>query len=234
MIEGVSGTFHRYISLDAPRSGRVDAEVRDEFHHFRVHLDHDGATVTDVEAESVRFPWSTCPGAAAPLRRVVGARLSPSPSAIGRHARARDNCTHMFDLCGLAMAHAAAGRRRRDYRASVPDPVEGRTVATLERDGEVVLRWELNDLRIVAPPPFAGRGISGGFIEFAENGFDSDGAEAALVLRRAVFVSIGRRENLKSIVVAGEMLPTMAGSCYTFTPGIAEHGRHIDSRVELS
>ena len=97
-----------------------------------------------------------------------------------------------------------------------------------------MLRWELDNLRIVAPEPFTGRGISGGFIEFAEGTFDVDGAEAALVLRRAVFVSIGRRENLKAIAVAGEMLHMMAGSCYTFTPGIAEHGRHVDSRVELS
>jgi len=229
----VPGTYHRYITLDAPHDGRVDAEVIDDFHHFRVHLEHDGTTVTAAEAEAVRFPWSTCPGAAAPLRAVAGAPLSPSASAIGRHARARDNCTHMFDLCGLAMAHAAAGRRHREYHAYVPDPVEGRTIAILERDSTAVLTWELQDLRITAPPPFAGRGIAGGFIDFAESSFDADGAEAAVVLRRAVFVSIGRGENLKSIVLAGQMLPTMAGSCYTFTPGIAEHGRHIDSRVEL-
>src|SRR4029077_19794851 len=141
-----------------------------------------------VEAEGIRYPWTTCPAAAARLRSLVGAPLGPRAGDIGHHARARDNCTHMFDLAGLAMAHAAAGRNRREYRATVPDPTDGRTVATLERDGEVVLRWELRKWRIVDPPPFIGRSIAGSFIEWANERFDTDGAEAVLVLRRAAYV----------------------------------------------
>ena len=229
----MAGTFHRTIRLDAPDPHRVTGEVVDDFHHFRVDLGHDGRVVTSVAAEAVRFPWTTCPGAVGPLRGLVGAPLSPRASDLGRHARARENCTHMFDLGGLAIAHAAAGRRHREYHARVPDPRQGRTRAVLERDGEAVLSWEMEDGLITAPAPFTGRGIAGGFIQWADATFGVDEAEAALVLRRAVFVSVGRGENLTAITVASQMLPMMAGSCYTFSPGIAEHGRQLDSRVEL-
>jgi hypothetical protein len=45
---------------------------------------------------------------------------------------------------------------------------------------------------IVAPDEFAGRTIGSGFTLWAARTFDDEDAEAALVLRRGAFLSIGR------------------------------------------
>src|SRR4030081_3400195 len=103
------------------QSGDVVAELEDDFHHFRVTVAHDGARVTGVRGMGVRFPWSTCPFAAAQLEPLVGMPLSTRSTAVGDVVSARDNCTHMFDLAGLAVAHPARGDDRREDDGVVLD-----------------------------------------------------------------------------------------------------------------
>src|SRR5207245_277647 len=117
----------------------VSAELEDDFHHFRVTVAHDGARVTGVRGVGVRFPWSTCPLAADRLAPLVGMPLSVRSTAVGDVVSARDNCTHMFDLAGLAVAHAARVGARRQYDVVVADPVDDRRQVTLDRDGEPLL-----------------------------------------------------------------------------------------------
>lgn len=221
------GAYRRRILLET-RGGVVEAELHDDFHHFVLRVEHDGTRVRGIEAVARRFPWATCPGAGERLRQLVGMPLSARCTAVGTWARAREHCTHLFDLAGLAVAHAALGRERRVYVATIPDRVEGRTVAVLSRDGEEVLRWTLDGVTIGDPPPFAGRSLRDQFMRWAETTLDPDLAEAAMVLRRACHISYGRGQDLSGFTVAAEMLPTMGGSCYTFTPGIAERGYRMD------
>ena len=88
------------------------------------------------------------------------------------------------------------GRPHRVYEASVPDRVDDRTRPSLKRDGEVVLEWEMEGSKITAPAPYAGRDVGSGFTGFARGSLSLEEAEAALVLRRAVFISGGRNVDL--------------------------------------
>ena len=110
-----------------------------------------------ISGTSGRYPWSTCPGALAPLERLAGMPLAAASSAVRRWTEPRAQCTHLLDLAGLAVAHAAAGRVRRGYEVEIPDRVEGRSHARLRRNGEPLLDFEMERGTIVSPAPFAGQ-----------------------------------------------------------------------------
>jgi hypothetical protein len=219
--------YRRAFALVA-RTGRVVAEMEDDFHRFRVTLEHDGSRVTRVRGEALRYPWTECPHAATVLERLVGMALTTRSSAVAEHSDPRANCTHLFDIAALAVAHAAAGRSRRRYDVEVPDRSDGRTRPRLRRDGLLLLDWEVDGTHVVAPEPFAGRALrGGGFLRFAEGELDPDLAEAALVLRRAFFIAQGRARDLDADANASVYLSVAAGSCYSFTPGIAERALRV-------
>ena len=106
------GVYRRRIRLTSPVKGRVAAEMEDDFHHFGVELEHDGERVTAIQGSAARFPWTTCPAAAVELQGLVGAPLATRSTAIADHIPARQNCTHMYDLAGLALAHCGVCRVR--------------------------------------------------------------------------------------------------------------------------
>ena len=221
-----SGSYRRRIRLVALSPTAVHAALEDDFHHFEVTLHHDGERVRDVDARSVRWPWTTCPSAAGPLRELAGMELSTRCLAVGGHADPRANCTHMFDLAGLAVAHAARGIERRQYDAEVPLGTEGgaRTVR-LWRDGEPLLEWTIEGGRVEAPAPFDEAPWRGGFFRWAEATFpDVDDSEAAIVLRRSCEIGGGRGMDLDAFERASELDELMSGVCYTMQRGIAEHG----------
>ena len=57
-------------------------ELEDDFHHFRVDLHHDGATVLDADGSGIRGPWSTCMDAGTPLREIEGLAVTTHPTAL--------------------------------------------------------------------------------------------------------------------------------------------------------
>jgi hypothetical protein len=225
-----SGAYRRRILITAS-GDEVTAELEDDFHHFRVTIAHDGARVTDVRGEGVRFPWTTCPLAADQLVPLAGMPLSTRSTAVGEFVSARDNCTHMFDLAGLAVAHAARGGHRREYDVVVPDPVDERRHVTLARDGSPLLSWDVDRTTILDPPPFAGRHLRGGFLAWAEQALDPETAEAAIVLRRACDIAHGRMQDLDIYDDARPLLQFMAGSCFTFQHGRGENALRMKGTI---
>jgi hypothetical protein len=147
--------LHRRIGI-ATQPGEARVALEDDFHHFRITLRHQGGVVTAAFAVTLRHPNALCPSASARLTELVGMGLSLSAAAVLQHTDARQQCTHMIDMAGLAVAAAARGTPRRVYTAQVPDRVNGRTTATLWRDGAQVLHWALDRGHIAAPPPFTG------------------------------------------------------------------------------
>jgi len=190
-------------------------ELEDDFHHFRAYIAHDGRTVTHVRGEGLRIPWTTCAGASEPLESLVGAPLAPSASEVARHADVRLQCTHLYDAATLAVAAAARGIERRVYDASIPDRVDGRARVTLARDGEGVLEWEVDGLDVVQPAPYAGISLMAGFVRWCADTLDVETAEAAIVLRRAVFIGLGRNYDFDRIPRASGFAG-VAGACHTF------------------
>ena len=210
------GAYRRRIRLERVSRGAggdvIEGGLEDDFHHFRVRLTHDGNAVTGVEGEAVRYPWSSCASAGEPIQELVTGT-----------AEARQNCTHLFDLAQLAIAHAEAGRDHRQYDVIVPDRDDTmRSEPVLRRDGEVVLRWDVESRHIVGPDPFTGVSLRGGFVDWAREHLDADTAEAAIVLRRACMISMGRLMDLDVHDRADELGDIMLGTCHTFQPGVIE------------
>jgi hypothetical protein len=184
-----------------------------------------------VDGEADRFPWTSCPSAVDPLQSIVGAPLSRRVTALGQHSEARQNCTHLFDLAGLAITHAARGTAEREYDITIPDRVDGLTTATLERDGDVLLQWDLRGATLTGPEPYAGVTLRGGFLAWAEANLDEETAEAAIVLRRACDISFGRSMDLDVYDRADDMREIMLGTCHSFQPGTIESALRIKGQT---
>jgi hypothetical protein len=220
------GSYRRRILLRA-ESRRVTGDLEDDFHRFRVHVEHDGERIVRAEGEALRFPWTSCPGALVPLARLEGMGLLPSSRAAHEHTDPRAQCTHLFDLAGLAIASAARGTGTREYEIEVPDRVEARTRAVLRRDGQPFLHWEIERSRIVAPEPFEGRSMGAGFLAWVQQALEPDVAEAALVLHRTCSISLGRLYDMDAVEGPSAFGVMAGGACYTFSPGTMEQARRV-------
>lgn len=205
--------FRRRIALNADPIGgpvlRVRATLEDDFHHFRIELEIRDGVVTAIRAEAPRHPYSLCPAAAEALQALRGSTPSRQAHAVHGIVDASEQCTHLLDLAGLACAAAARGLARRRYDIDMPLRVAGRTRASLARDGVALLAWELQDLTITGPAPYAGVSLRHGMAQWALAHLPEDEAEAALVLRRCAVISLGKGKPLDLQVHA---VPT--GACF--------------------
>ena len=227
--------FRRRIQIERVSSHTVVAALADDAHHFTLRLGQESDRVASLEVRAFRHPWTTCPAATERLEELVGIPLDARSTAVGGHTKAREHCTHLFDLAGLAVAFAARGETRLAYHATVRDRREGGEESTLTRDGEEQLRWQIRDGRIEGPEPFTGVELrGGGFLAWAESRFDPALAEAAIVLRRASAIGRVRHFPFHAHVRASDT-QAVRGQCFTFQPGVAEHGlRAPDTRHDFS
>jgi len=231
-----TGCYRRAIHLRSVRYGQVEAALEDDAHAFALSLAHDGRQVTAIDARAVRFPLTTCPGAAEPLRAVVGVPLGTAIQDLRRFADPRSNCTHLFDLAGLAIAHAARGDALRRYELCVPDEIDGASELTLDCNGGRVLSWFVERGVIRAPERYAGQAVLGGFTRWAVENLDEQTIEYALMMQRGYFVAHSRRYDMDALgagCAADDPMPT--GACYSYTPGTVERAyRIVGSRVDFS
>ena len=224
MPDGHHRRHLRFAATDRVACGALE----DDVHHVRAVVEHDGERVVAISGEDVRLPWSTCPASVAGLQTLVGTRLADARDLQDAYD-ASVHCTHLFDIAQLTIAHAARGAGTREYRCTVelpgpdtdPDTEPSRAptapvVATITRDGEVVHRWEVRDGIVVSPGPFEGAALRRGFREHWR-ALDDDSAEAALVLRRAVWMSPIRTMRLDGYETIGGT-GVSSGSCFTTQP----------------
>jgi hypothetical protein len=213
--------------------GVVVSELEDDFHHFVVELYHDGEQVLSCENTSLRWPWSTCPDAAEPLRKLAGMPLSRRFTAAGAWTDPKANCTHQFDTACHAITHAASGRETRVYDVEIPmrDLDTGETAVRCWVDGSLRLAWSIDWNGIVgAEPPFDAAPWRGGFMRWADATLPEDDAECAIVLRRACDIGMGRNMDLDAVPVADQLPNNMSGICHTMQPGVAQVAfRHVGS-----
>jgi hypothetical protein len=95
----------------------------------------------------------------------------------------------------------------------------------LHRDGELVLTWELGPVGdqwrgLVAPAPFTEAPWRGGFVRWADATLGAEAAEAAIVLRRACDIGMGRGMDLEAYDRALELADIMTGVCYSMQPEV--------------
>lgn len=211
-------SFHRCIHLRAVAKGEgavcVRIALEDDFHHFRLQLTVQDGRITAINAESPRRPYSLCPAAAAELQQLVGQTAPAQAHSLNGAVKAREQCTHLLDLAGLACAAAVRGPSVRRYDIEVPMREHGATLVHLARDSQPLLAWQVQDLTITGPAPYAGVELLHGMARWALTQLPPEEAEAALVLRRAAVISMGKGKPLDAQVHA---LPT--GSCFAQHPG---------------
>src|SRR4051794_23437907 len=165
-------TYRRRIRVRTVEPGVVLSEMEDDFHFFVVTLRHDGTTVSSVDAESKRWPWSTCPSAADPLRELAGMPLAERFTAAAQWANPRLNCTHQFDTACYAITAAARGTAERVYDLEIPrrDFETGETRTRCFVDGALALEWNISWTGIDDPqPPFDAAPWKGGFMRWADD-----------------------------------------------------------------
>ena len=215
------GLYRRRIRIStAPGVARADLE--DDPHRYGVIVRHDGEHITAVEGLALRTPWDLCREATRVLDRLVGMPLSPDPQAVFRHTNGRAQCTHLFDLAGLAAAHAARGTVAREYDIDVPclDPGATRR-ARLRVDGREVLNWAVLRTQILAPEPFAGQDLRSMMPWVKARFIDRDTLEAVMLLRRAIFISGNRMYDMDRMARA-DATGHVSGACYVYQHGVAE------------
>lgn len=215
--------YRRRLRIRTIAPGVVVSELEDDFHHFVVTLTHNGERVITCENESFRWPWSTCPDAAVPLRALAGMPLSRRFTAAGTWTDPKQNCTHQFDAACLAITHAAWGRDERVYDVEIPrrDPQTGASHTRCWVDGELRLAWNISWDGLIDPEPtFDQAPWKGGFMRWADATLPEEPAETAIVLRRACDIGMGRGMDLDAVPVADQLPKMMAGICHTMQPSV--------------
>lgn len=213
---GGLGGFRRRVRIATHKKsdGSLEARcaVEDDFHHFRVQLESRDGVITAVRTDARRSPNSLCEAAGNQLQDLIGMALDPACAAVLHQTDQFQQCTHQLDLAVLGVAAMAINRPERSYEVTIPDRIDGQTVATLHVDGQSMLQWQVTGMTVEGPPPFDGRSLGAGFTKFTYS-LSRDQAEAALVLRRALFVSQGRGVDIDAL---GDRGPV--GGCWAWQP----------------
>ncbi len=191
-----------------PTRGAVTAMLEDDMHCMRVTLRHTGGKVDAVEAETLRAPWNTCPDAG---RQLVETFAGQPLAEVTARREKRQNCTHLHDLAVLAAAHAD-DEAAIEYEVLASDPVEGRRVLELRRNGDRALRWVEQDGVLAEPAAAAGQSLL--TLRDWIAGLPAAEQEPARVLQWASMVAHGRTIPLDQQSDARTMPP----NCYTFQP----------------
>jgi hypothetical protein len=214
------GIYRRRILLRRS-PGVMRADFEDDPHQHSVEIHHDGRRVTAVSGEALRIPWSACADAPSIIDRLVGMPLSADPLAVFEYTASREQCTHLFDIAGLAVAHAARGTTERLYDVEIPIWNSDSTQhATLRRDGTIALEWDLQfDVRgstVIGPDRYAGQTIRRLLDWAREHCADPDEFEAVTILRRAVHIAGSRFADLDRHESPAAFAANLPGACYVF------------------
>jgi hypothetical protein len=222
--EPEDGPHFRRRFVATPGPSFVTAALEDDYHCMAVALRHDGITITAVEAEMDRWPWTTCPGATEVIAATfTGVALAEATARGDKTA----NCTHLYDLVLLAAGHAL-DERRTVFDAYIADPVDGASVAKLCRDGVPVLRWTLRDREIIAPKEIAGTSVFMLRPWLAK--LHPPEREAARLLQWATIMASGRVTPMAEQSEAALMPP----NCYTLQPERAKVADRVGQVFDFS
>jgi hypothetical protein len=216
--------FRRRVRV-TPGPDRVLSELEDDLHCMAVELQHRDGLITRVSAEQDRAPWSTCAGAIGRVGETLeGRALAEVAGALGDKLA---HCTHLYDLAVFGAAHAA-DRRPLVYDILISDPIHGRRLSELRRNGETVMAWAEQDDRLCEPEALAGLGLRDlrSWIE----GLDPAAQEAAKLLRWGSMLARGR-----ALMTPQKTDPTgFPPNCHTLQPQIARDARRVGEVREFS
>ncbi|NRB37809.1 MAG: DUF2889 domain-containing protein [Pseudomonadales bacterium] len=232
-----SGIFRRRVRLQKAEDEKglyVLGELEDCNHGFISKVYYANNKVTDIQAQAIRIPLTTCHGALEPLKALIGSELALSAKEQMSKLDILSQCTHWLDLTLLCMQQATSEERCRDYIIDVPDELSGQsTTATVRCNGEIIHQWKIQKWQIQQPETLLGNTLYKGFASWANKQFadDEKALQGAFILQKAYFVSRARPFDLKKL--AGESATQhsmMIGACYSYSePQVSEALRTKDT-----
>jgi hypothetical protein len=220
------GQAHRLIDLRRTSSDVFTAWLIDDFHHFGVQITHDHKKIIDLSVRAQRFPYSSCAGAVNPAIEYIGALLPSRASEVGKWMSMRHQCTHIYDLLGLAAVHAAKAGPNCHYLTTIDDRsvvkvhrsgkrVLGTGRAVLSKNGAEVLTWIIDGNKVVSPHEWQSQSLGKGFRDRTES-MPIEIAEYANILRRAIMVAGGRSADRDAALLPRDnKKPAL---CFTYQP----------------
>jgi hypothetical protein len=195
------GVFVRSLAIRRVSPGKISLAMEDPVHAFTIEFEHTDDVVKSVDVTWVRSPFSSCGGASNALTAMVGCKLEDNVFDVARYTEASHQCTHLHDMLCLAVTHAY--ERRPDYRYDlvVPDSVRGTQVATLSRDGQVLLHFEVEDYRrVIEPEACRGLDVRKGFMSWVRANVPGAQQEHYVMMQRGLFVARSQQVDLESLV----------------------------------
>jgi hypothetical protein len=207
-----------------PGPGCVQAAVEDDFHCMAVTVHHRDGVSTAVDADMLRAPWTTCPGAVEAIQHAFrGVALRDFDG----HGDKTLHCTHLYDLALLAAAHAL-DEEPLVYDILVSDPVDGVRQAEIRRNSERVIGWSEAGFHVREPEECAGMRLDrlGRWIATLEPSL----REPARLLRWGNMLANGRTIPMERQSDASRMPAT----CFTFQPHRAREARRIGQIRDFS
>jgi hypothetical protein len=223
----------RSIVLTKAADDVVEGWLEDNFHHFGVSIGHQGGRVRDVRAETLRYPWSTCAEAGQPLLSLIGQALEPSAPRLAARLPMRLQCTHLFELAMLAIAHACRDVHGRRYDMIVRQDASHSEMfyATLAMDGVEVMCLEAAGSTITQPTEFAGKDLYKGFRAWLSI-LPVETAEQMWLMRRAFWLGAGV-SRVKPASNADGM--GLGAVCHSFQPEQRFRARPMEgSQIDVS
>lgn len=225
-----SGIFRRRLHWRAMQ-GHVEVALEDSNHGFRLRLTHDAQRITQLSAEPLRFPFTTCPEAVASVQVLVGLELTAVTEQRAALPQAT-NCTHLIDMALLAAAHAADTGTERLYDIAVADERDGVTHARITCGEHIVHDWTIRAHLIETPSALAGRPAMRGFYAWVAQELHGLSREAAQALQRGYFVAQSRRWNTRPIEEHPASTDGISnGACYSYHTGAVERAFRIHGSV---
>ena len=207
-----------------PEKGVIKTEVEDDFHCMGVVVYYEDGTATQIVADLIRAPWSTCPGAESKLVATFTGKSLVDFSRVGDK---KMNCTHLYDLALLAAAHAQ-DKEPTVYDILVSDPENEMRNAEVRRNGETLLTWIEQGFHIVEPVGAAGIRLDQ--LRAWIDTLEPDLQEPARLLQWGNMLANGRIIPLEDQSDATKM----PASCYTFQPERAVMATRIGEIKDFS
>lgn len=202
--------------------------LEDDVHRFILTLEHDGQTITAVEASTERVPWSVCPGAGPFLQAELTGKTLDDVARLDP----KIHCTHLFELAVLCAAHAHQSMPVR-YDMQVGDPIDGRTSALLRVDGVEDVVWQVHGTLLEGPAPWAGQDLRRLSQWGQQLGHDLQ--LKAMMLRRAIMVSGARRQPQVMRDGLPSLDPRRLGACFRYQlPRASDAEQTADWRKDFS
>ena len=212
-----SGTFRRRVVLSRAGDG-LSASLLDDFHEMTLSLRVAGGVIGDIKATMVRYPRTTCHGAADAFTKLTGLPLSVHASRLQGVDRGAQ-CTHLLDMVALALVWLKEDGDRFVIELALTDrDAELKQDLQITVNGAVAMNWALCDEAIVQPAQYAGRQFFGGYGRWVNETFPPHEASLWMLAQIGLFVAQGRAFIVDGpIPRASGLEPSRRGACFSYS-----------------